>query len=277
MAPLYPRRHIVRCPKCRLTFWDGRSDPAGIYTAAYFAGAEYRDYLADKADIQRNFRDRVAALRRFQPAGRLLEIGCAYGFFLDLARRHWDVRGVEIVPECVQHARDALGLNVQRADFAALPDEPEAYDVICLWDTLEHLPEPVACVEKAARWLRPGGVLAITTNDIDSLVARVRRGRWRQIHSPTHLYYFSASTLTRAVRRAGLQRVHLSYVGYRRSYKSMAYGVLVLGRKRPRLYRLLTLGGRLDFPVYLNLFDIMMLLARKPGHACPPGRSPRTG
>jgi len=117
-------------------------------------------------------------------------------------------------------------------------------------------------------------VLAVTTNDVDSRVARLRGEKWRQIHPPTHLFYFSPDTLARAARQAGLQTVDVSYVGYTRGYKSMAYGVFAL--RNPRLawvYKLLTLGGRVDFPVYLNLYDIMMFTARKP--ARPAELAPR--
>jgi len=266
-APLYPRRQICRCPRCRLAFYagDGYADPATLYTPEYFAGAEYRDYVADKKLIQRDFADRVEVVRRLKPAGRLLEIGCAYGFFLELARAHWEVRGLDVAGEAVAHARGKLGLNAEHADFLALPEEPAGYDVICMWDTLEHLPRPVECIRRAARWLKPGGVLAVTTNDIDSRLARLRKARWRQIHPPTHLFYFSADTLRMAVEQAGLQTLDVDYVGYHRSFRSMAHAVFTWkGPRTAWLYEVVTLGGRIDFPVYLNLRDIMMLTARKP-------------
>ncbi len=278
MVPLYPEHQIFRCPKCRLAFWAGRANPHSMYTPEYFAGAEYRDYVGDKKLIQRDFASRIDSLRKLKPAGRLLEIGCAFGFFLELARAHWEVRGLDVAAECIQHARGELGLNADVADFLALPDEPESYDVICLWDTLEHLRRPVRCIERAGRWLKPGGVLAITTNDMDSAVARVRGSKWRQIHPPTHLFYFSAETLRRAVEKAGLETVDVSHVGYHRSYRSMAHGVFALRNPTVSwLYDVLTLGGRLDFGVYLNLYDIMMLTARKPAQRARLVRRGRAG
>jgi SAM-dependent methyltransferase len=158
-----------------------------------------------------------------------------------------------------------LGLDVARTDFLDLPDEPESLDAICLWDTIEHLPRPVRVIEKASRWLKPGGVLALSTGDVGSLVARVRGVRWRQIHPPTHLYYFSRDTLTQAVERAGLERVATTSEGIYRSYRSMAYGIFSLGGKPTNwIYRAITLDEKLDFAVYLNLYDLFVLVARKP-------------
>jgi SAM-dependent methyltransferase len=264
MAPHFPGKGIVKCPRCNLVFFasDG-ADPSSLYTDEYFSGGEYLDYVAERKVHQWNFADRIRDVRRYAPSGNLFEIGCAYGFFLDLARAHWKVRGVDITPSGIQHAR-SLGLDATCVDFLDMPDEPESQDAICLWDTIEHLPRPVKAIQKAARWLKRGGVLFATTGDAGSLVARVRGERWRQIHPPTHLYYFSTETLSHAARSAELEVVAAPHVGYARSAKAMLYIMLALRGGFSQLYRTLTFGERLDFPVYLNLYDIVMLVARKP-------------
>jgi hypothetical protein len=144
-------------------------------------------------------------------------------------------------------------------------EEPGRYDLVCLWDTIEHLERPIETLVKAARWLAPGGTLALTTGDAGSLLARLQGEKWRQIHPPTHLFYFTRPTLARAFAKAGLETVEIRAIGHSRSYRSMLFGLLELGRPNPsRAYRLLTAGGRLDFPVSLNLFDIVLAAARKP-------------
>jgi SAM-dependent methyltransferase len=274
MRGFYPERRIVQCPDCELVFYAGSPEATELYETEYFAGGEYQDYEGDKAILQRNFRKQVSRLLRLAQSGRLLEIGSAYGFFLELARTHWDVEGVDISQEGVRHCRNALGLKVSRGDFLDLPDQAESFDLICLWDTIEHLPRPVRTIEKAARWLKPGGALLMTTGDIGSLVARVRKARWRQVHPPTHLFYFSRKTLARAVERAGLRVQSASSIGYWRSLRSMLYGIFALGEKRTGwIFRVLTAGGRLDLPVYLNLYDIFLMTARKPAETSVRGSS----
>ena len=263
--PLYPDIGIVRCPSCGLVRYDGRVEPAKLYTERYFHGGEYADYEADKAALQRNFRSRIAELCELVPSGELLEIGSAYGYFLELAKEHWRVRGVEFAAGAAAHARDALGLNVAQGDFLDLPDEPDRFDLICLWDTIEHLAQPVRTVEKAARWLQPGGYLVVTTGDIGSTVARLRGRRWRLIHPPTHVTYFSRETLARTMARARLRVHRVRAVGYWRSYRSMMQAMLMARtHPHPLLYGAATLGGTLDVPVYLNLGDIMLMIAQKP-------------
>lgn len=264
MRPFYPRYEIVQCPVCELVFYAG--DAEASYDEAYFKGAEYTDYVADKAIAQRNFQRRIAELKQRQPGGgKLLEVGSAYGFFLELASRHWEVKGIDVAPDGVRYARETLGLEVLEADFLTLPDEPEAYDLICMWDTIEHLPHPARFVEKAARWLKPGGSLVVTTGDVASLVSRARGDRWRMVHPPTHLYYFSPRTLGQAMTRAGLAVEGVKHVGYDRSLRQILHGVLAAGgKKTARLYDDALAHIAPDWPIYLNLYDIMMITAVKP-------------
>jgi SAM-dependent methyltransferase len=263
MEPQYPSLKIVRCPSCQLVFYSPEIDPEPLYGEGYFLGDEYLNYLRDKPVLQVNFSRYIRHLRRWSNGGRLLEIGCAYGFFLEMAQRYWEVKGYDISKEGIAHAQKIFGPAVQWGDFLKVGDENESFDVVCLWDTLEHLNYPVKTLAKAAHVLNPGGILALTTGDIGSLIARWRGERWRLIHPPTHLTYFSKETLEKAIRSIGLELIEVSYVGYHRSYSAMLYRLFSLTGKK-WIYRLLTFGERLDFPVYTNLFDILFVVARKP-------------
>src|SRR5690606_34107224 len=88
---------LRRCTACGFVTADLSApiDAGALYSEAYFRGEEYLDYAADEAFIKRTLQPRLDAVRRRVPGGRLLEIGSAYGFFLDLARAHFDVVGFE--------------------------------------------------------------------------------------------------------------------------------------------------------------------------------------
>jgi SAM-dependent methyltransferase len=167
---------IVRCP-CGLVYTDQRRarPPGELYGKSFFEGQEaYHDYQAERAVLQRNFRNHLDVLARYKPHGRLLEIGCAFGFCLELARERWDATGIDISAHAVEHAVGKLGLRAVAASYLEHDVPPESLDVICLWDTVEHLDRPDAFLEKAARELKPDGILALTTGDIGSLNARLR-------------------------------------------------------------------------------------------------------
>jgi 2-polyprenyl-3-methyl-5-hydroxy-6-metoxy-1,4-benzoquinol methylase len=239
-------------------------DFQAIYSDEYFAGEEYADYVRDRRVYEKQFRERLQLIGRFQPSGDLIEIGCAYGFFLAVARQSYRVQGFDIAAGPVAYAREQLGVDARCEDFADAAIADESADVVVMWDTIEHLPRPDRTVDKVGQVLRPGGFLFLTTGDIGSVLARVRRERWRLIHPPTHLHYFSRKTIAQLLGNAGLQVVETKYVGVRRSLRQMAYSLFALGKARPsRLYRLIADSPLGDLSVVLNLYDIMLVVGRK--------------
>ncbi|MDQ1522900.1 MAG: hypothetical protein QOE47_824 [Pyrinomonadaceae bacterium] len=267
-APLYPG--ILRCRACGYVYADMRltdEELFALYNEEFFTGAEFSDYAADAKFFRKNFALRLRELKKFlDPARhkRLLEIGCAYGFFLDVARNEFEhVEGIDITDEGVRYARDELKLDVVQADFLAHDYGARKFDVVCMWDTIEHLREPQKYVEKIAAHTERGALLTITTADVDSFNAKLRKDKWRMIHPPTHLHYFSARTLAQLLDRHGFDVVYNRYCGFYRSIGNMAYNVLVLRQQKPQLYRPLERLGVGGLGFYLNLYDIMYVIARR--------------
>ena len=260
---------LLRCASCGYVTADvalSREDLEALYGSKYFAGEEYKDYIAERRLIEKHFRLRLKTLLQHVPDTRtkcLFEIGCAYGFFLCIARDHFEsVAGIDISRAAATYASENLKLKVTAGDFSEYEFQANP-DVICLWDTIEHLQRPDLYIEKAASHMPPGGVIALTTGDISSLVARWRGPRWRQIHPPTHLHYFSKATLTRLLEKYGFRIRYCGYDGMFRSVDSMAYMILVLRRQRPSLYKALQRTGLLSWDLYLNLYDILFVIAEK--------------
>jgi 2-polyprenyl-3-methyl-5-hydroxy-6-metoxy-1,4-benzoquinol methylase len=239
---------------------------ARLYSHKYFAGEEYRDYVGERTLIEQQFRARLSRLLKFVPSPRtkrLFEIGAAYGFFLSVARDAFQrVEGIDIAADAAATARETFGLPVATGDFLDHPMKGPV-DVVCLWDTIEHLARPDLYVQKAAANLRSGGVIAITTGDIGSLVARMRGSKWRQIHPPTHLHYFSKSTLTRLLERSGFRIRYVGHEGMTRSVDTMAFILLSIKRRQQGLYRALKRARLLDWNLRLNLRDILFVVAER--------------
>jgi hypothetical protein len=105
--------------------------------------------------------------------------------------------------------------------------------------------------------------LALTTGDLNSWLARTRGSKWREIHPPTHLHYFSRETLSRLLRRNGFKTMFVGSEGMYRSVDSMAYIVLCLKYDFPDLYSCLKKTRLLNWDLYLNLGDIIFVVAEK--------------
>jgi len=233
----------------------------------YFFGYEYMDYLKEKTALQRNFLDRIKDLRKFFPGrGKLFEIGSAYGFFLELAQKYWQVKGIDLSADAYAYARKVLGVEVMCGDFLSCDIEDD-YDIFCMWDTIEHLKYPHLYIQKISTHVKPNGLLCITTGDIQSLVARLQREKWRQIHPPTHLFYFSKRSIAFLINRFGFEIVHLSKCVNYRNLDAMLYGLLVLRNRKEwknKLYQTIRRVGLLQkVDLKLNLYDIMFVIARK--------------
>ena len=268
IQPLYHK--IVKCQKCGHVFaypYPSKKELQKHYNKDYFSGGEYSNYLKDKKVFQKNFKLRLKTLQKFiSPVHHkhLLEIGCAYGFFLDLVRNQFkSVLGIDISKKGVSHARKQLKLKAIKADFLKYDFGGQKFDVICMWDTIEHLEKPHLFLEKIKKLTKKGSLIAITTGDIESLNARLRRRKWRLIHPTTHLHYFSKKTLSRLLANEGFEVIYNRYSGFYRSIDNIAYNIFILRHKWPWLYNLINKSGLGRINIYLNLYDIVYFIARR--------------
>lgn len=255
---------IFRCPDCgagRVRAEGFR--PEQYYDEAYFNGGRdgaYTDYVGSEGVLRHEFREQLDFLTGFVPGGKLLEIGCAYGFFLREARRRFEVFGVEVAPAAVAHCHASGLTNVRQgeldAEWLALHGP---FDAIAMLDVIEHIDDVGGTMELALRHLRPGGVLLVTTGDWSSRFARVMGASWRLIAPPLHLWYLTPDSLRRLFARFGLRQVHLSRPWKRVPVSlilDQAAAMLRLPRPRPAGWL-----SRLGLPA--NLFDAMRMVFRK--------------
>jgi ubiquinone/menaquinone biosynthesis C-methylase UbiE len=255
---------IHSCSGCGLVFTVGPWSLAQarlFYGRDYFRGATpegYTDYAGLDLALRRTARRR---LRRLPPGGRLLDIGCATGTFIAETQAVYRAAGTDISFDACRVAR-SRGLDVVVTDAAALPFASASHDVITMWDTLEHIADPVAVLAEVARVLRPGGTLALTTGDVSSWCARRSGRRWHLYTVPEHRYFFSPHSLIRMFDRVGLRRTACYHEG---GYYSLAYlferVVKSLGASAGAIERLHQWRCLREASLYVNLFDIMTVEA----------------
>jgi SAM-dependent methyltransferase len=254
---------IRQCEGCGL----GRTETTGFdaqayYTGDYFSGRHsdgYSDYRAAEPVLRREFARSVAFIRGFRPDGRLLDLGCAYGFFLKEADRFFDASGIELAEDAADSCRHA-GLNVLSgvADEANMARVGEL-DVITLFDVIEHLPDPFATLALCRRHLKPGGIIVITTGDFASPVARLAGAKWRLMTPPQHLWFLTRESLARAATPLGLA---LEYCDHPTKIVPLSLILFQLRRMLGLANAPQTTASRIGLPV--NLFDAMRIVLRRP-------------
>jgi 2-polyprenyl-3-methyl-5-hydroxy-6-metoxy-1,4-benzoquinol methylase len=251
---------VLECPTCGLARAQAPAfDPAGYYTQGYFAGDHadgYADYLDTEPVLRREFARTLAFVRRFRRSGSLLEVGCAYGFFLNEAKRYFAVSGIELSADAAAYCR-RHGLAVETGSAEAVGRSVHGpFDVVVLLDVIEHLPDPHATLALLARALAPGGVIVLTTGDFASLAARALKSHWRLMTPPQHLWFFTPRSMERLARRAGLAVAALDHPWKIVPLSLVAYHLGRMAGVRVRLK-----AGGIGLPV--NLFDAMRIVLRR--------------
>ncbi|MBI3097391.1 MAG: class I SAM-dependent methyltransferase [Planctomycetes bacterium] len=207
--------NYVRCQECSLVYLFPRPTPselAGLYEQGYldeFKG-DGRVDLARLANARVAANgERVAFVNGLRKPGRLLEVGCAAGYFLEAARRQgWDGSGIETSPAAARFARETYGLAVTEEPIEEAGLREESFDVVALLHSLEHLPDPARTLREVGRVLRPGGLVYIEAPNLATPDAALRRAsRDRVLLAPFHLFAFTPLTLTRFLTQAGFAGV----------------------------------------------------------------------
>jgi SAM-dependent methyltransferase len=201
---------IVRCRRDGLIFASPRPrDVRPFYDERYYRGemiCGYHDYDAHAQDSMGEWDARLVVLERNLPQmGKLLDVGCATGVFLDRARaRGWEVEGIEVASWAVKIAAERYALRVLEG---TLPDRrfpSERYDVATLFDCIEHLSRPNEVLADVWRVLRPGGFVLLSTGAVPHGDPDLR-STW--YYPPWHLYYFSQATICALLGAAGFDVV----------------------------------------------------------------------
>jgi SAM-dependent methyltransferase len=263
---------VLSCTACGLRFLHpqpGVEQLEELYGEGYFARARpgepgYDRYLEEMDHTRRMFENRLGFLPTPTPASRLLDVGAAIGLFVERAQAiGWDAQGVEPSAWAARYAREILHQPVKTATLEQAEFAPGSLDVVTMWEVIEHLPDPRATLRHIAAVLKPGGLLALSTPDAGSRVARLMGRRWpgwKKI--PEHLFFFDRSTLRRLLEECGFRVETMRYVSLvvSRGYLLDRFrDITGIGwhRRLPRAW--------LDRAVKVNPFYDLMILARTPG------------
>lgn len=205
---------VVRCEDCGLVFLNPQpsdEELGRIYTENYFLGSESEEGRRAASEVkQATARQYLSEICRYRggTTGRLLEIGCGDGDFLEMAERDgWEVVGVEYSSDACDRARSRLKngeVHCGELQHASLPTN--AFDVCALSDVIEHVRSPLPFLREIHRVLKPGGTVFIATPSTDSWSARLLKQKWMEF-KVEHLTYFNCATLQTALFKAGFRDV----------------------------------------------------------------------
>ena len=258
-------QQIVQCQHCGHVYANPRWQADELLEA--YAAVEDETYILERAGRERTFARHLQDLETYTGSGKgrpLLDVGAYIGIFVEVANeRGWQAIGVEPSEWATGVAKEN-GLPVFLGTLDAPMLKGRSFDVITMWDVIEHLDDPAAEITKARSLLNPGGIMAIHTMDVDSLTARLMGRRWPWLMD-MHIEYFSQATLRRLLLSQGMEvlwsgnqgrYLSLGYLASRISGVSRPLGRVVSGVVRE--------AGLADRAIPVNFGDLFTVYARRP-------------
>lgn len=265
------RFEIYSCPSCLLKFvypQPAIDELHKIYSKEYFLrGNKYSqttDIQTDTPEYQNDLK-KINLVKKYKSDGRILDVGCALGGFLHLAKQEgYSVSGVEVSESSANHASKRLGVEVHCCDLLSAKLPSGHYDIITMWDVIEHLKSPHDTLSEINRLLGPNGILIFSTGDAGSFLAKLTGKYWHLMTPPEHLFFYNNDNLNKLCQSHGFCIKEVMRLGKRASF-----GFILLKARNvmgpiiaPIQFLVKTL--KLDRnELYINLGDIMTCIASK--------------
>ena len=203
---------IARCQDCGHRFAQIAVSEAhidSVYGDDYFqgGGAGYRDYLSESSLLRAHGQRYGRLLKRFAPAGEVLDVGAAAGFLLQgLQDEGWHGAGLEPNDRMAAYAREQSGLNVFTGSLETFSSTRQ-FEVVSLIQVVAHFVDPREAFAKVSELVRPGGLCLIETWNVASWTARLFGSEWHEYSPPSVLHWFTPDRLADLLAEFGLHQV----------------------------------------------------------------------
>ncbi len=206
---------LVRCCRCGLIYQNPRLTIEELpqhYPDQYLSYPTDLDHdqaMLERADRRNGMKRRCVRVEQYaSQKGTVLDIGCATGEFLDAMReRGWATVGVELSEYAAAYAREQLNLDVRTGTLTSADFPTSSFDVVTMWDVLEHVVDPKETLKEIVRILKPNGLFVAMTPNPASAEAKLFGRHWAGWDRPRHLHVFPPTVLKNYLYDAGFERV----------------------------------------------------------------------
>ena len=190
---------IYKCRKCKSIYLGKYNSNFEEDLYAYYDKSS--DYTKDQVYSQltkQSYIKVLGLLKAYGSGQTILDVGCGNGSFVDIAMENgYKVRGIDLSQSAINIGLK-FNLPVENMDFLSSEIRNASFDVITMFEVIEHLPEPVKFLKKAELVVRPNGIVYLTTPNFNSIERRIFGKRWNIFHRE-HLTYFTPGTLRGAI------------------------------------------------------------------------------
>jgi len=198
---------ILKCKRCEVgvtTPFPTKEQLIELNKKVYNVEQRTQIYLSRQNYFEKRYEGYVKNIKTTKKNGSLLDIGCNIGLFMKVAQHAgFDVKGIELNADCALYGREKFHLDIDTRYLEDIVFPDETFDVITLFDVLEHIPDINSFIDELRRILKKGGLVVIQAPNLDSLMAELTKDKWYWLTPPDHLYHFSPGTITKFLRAHG--------------------------------------------------------------------------
>jgi 2-polyprenyl-3-methyl-5-hydroxy-6-metoxy-1,4-benzoquinol methylase len=245
---------IVKCNRCSLAYVNPRIKAEKILEG--YSEGQDETFISQVKGREATFLQGVKFIEKFAKPGRILDVGTAGGSFLAMAKkRGWEVHGCEPNKWLCDWAKQNYGIDITPGTIDSIAYPDGFFDVITLWDVIEHVPNPTAVLQRCHRLLRPGGFLYLNYPDYGSYASKLMGKRWVFLLS-VHIYYFTRKTIAKM-----LEKNAFTPMRFRTHFQTLSVGYLVF-RMQPYSKLLYKIGNAFVSLLHLKNFPIKYWLGQ---------------
>lgn len=265
---------FFKCLNCHLYWLEFKDSYSRFiqkyYQEGYFKGDKkyraYADYEDDKKIIQKNMQKYLEKIRNFKSSGNLLDIGCALGFFIEICQKNgFNSYGLDISKYAVNIANKIAPNRAILGSIAKNGFKNILFDVITMFDLIEHLKDPRKDLAKIHTMLKDNGILVIQTGDSGSLWTKIVDKCWHFFAPPQHLFFFNKKNITEILKQSGFEVIKIEKDG---KWVSLRYLFYMMGYTQNSdisdcLYGFIKNNFLGKIPLYFRFNDNIIVYAKK--------------
>ena len=265
---------ILHCSSCGLFKLDFQGSYKHFikeyYNKKFFTGSKeragYFDYEGDRVAERRNMRSYIQGIKKYKKKGKLLDVGCATGLFMqESVNSGFDAYGIDVSAYAIKIAIKRFGNKVRLSSIEDVNFKKSSFDLVTLFDVVEHVENPRKVLLKIHNLLKEKGLLVINTGDTNSFFAKLQGKYWHFFIPPQHFFYFSQQNLKTLLSQSGFEVINVEHDGKWVSLRYLFHLAKqiqndIIGKIGFALVKGNLLG---NIRLYLNFFDNMTVYAVK--------------
>lgn len=212
---------IVKCRNCGLVYVNPRLK-SNYIVEGYSKGSD-ENFVGQVKEREKTFKKSMRLIEKYiEKKGRLLDVGTAGGSFLAVAKKKgWQVEGIEPNKWLCKWCKKHYAINIRCGTLETISFKKQSFDLVTLWDVLEHIPYPANSLINLNRLLKKNGYIVVNYPDIDSSIAKLMGRRWIFLLT-VHLWYFTPKTITKLLEKCGFKVIKI-----KKHWQTLELGYLV--------------------------------------------------